>query len=74
MQLSHRRKRSRRSFWGRALFMLLIFLTLILAVTVGLYFQLSTIYEPYVPIHEERAPVETVWGPVQLNPVWRGKS
>lgn len=53
--------------------MLSIFLTLILAVTVGLYFQLSTIYEPYVPIHKERAPVETVWGPVQLNPVWRGK-
>lgn len=54
--------------------MLSIFLTLILAVTVGLYFQLSTIYEPYVPIYEERAPVETVWGPVQLNPVWRGES
>lgn len=53
--------------------MLSIFLTLILAVTVGLYFQLSAIYEPYVPIHEERAPVETVCGPVQLNPVWRGK-
>lgn len=54
--------------------MLSIFLTLILAVTVGFYFQLSTIYEPYVPIHEERAPVETVWGPVQLTPVWQGKS
>lgn len=53
--------------------MLSIFLTLILAVTVGLYFQLSTIYEPYVPIHEERSPVETAWGPVQLNPVWQGK-
>lgn len=47
--------------------MLSIFLTLILAVTVGLYFQLSTIYEPYVPIHEERAPVETVWGRCSLT-------